>query len=84
MTEVFKFICRHGTERSALEAVAHMQRGLVAPLNSELAIDAAAIGLELRLPLADSVIYATARRFSAVLWTQGADFRDLPGVRYFG
>jgi predicted nucleic acid-binding protein len=84
LTEVFKFIRRHGSEHSALEAVAHMQRGQVVPLGSELAIDAAAIGLELRLPLADSIIYATARRFDAVLWTQDADFRNLPGVRYFG
>ena len=84
LTEVFKFIFRHGNERSALEAVAHMQRGQVVPMGSELAIDAAVIGLELRLPLADSIIYATARRFEAVLWTQDADFRDLPGVRYFG
>lgn len=84
LTEVFKFIRRHGDERSALEAVAHMQRGQVVPLGSELAIEAAEIGLELRLPLADSIIYATARRFDAVLWTQDADFRDLPGVRYFG
>ena len=30
----------------------------------------------------DSVIYATARRFGALLWTQDADFEDLPGVRF--
>jgi predicted nucleic acid-binding protein len=83
LIEVFKFIHRHGNEHSALEAIAHMQRGQVVPLSGELALEAAEIGLELQLPLADSVIYATARRLDAVLWTQDSDFRDLPGVRYF-
>ena len=41
------------------------------------------MGIELRLPLANSVIYATARRFDATLWTQGKDFERLNAVRYF-
>jgi len=45
--------------------------------------DAASLGIELKLPGADSIIYATARRFRAVAWTQGADFDGLEGVRYF-
>ncbi|HET6591452.1 MAG TPA: PIN domain-containing protein [Xanthomonadales bacterium] len=40
-------------------------------------------GLQYRLPLADSIIYATARRYDATLWTQDADFRELPGVRFY-
>lgn len=43
---------------------------------------AAKLSLELRLPMADSIILATARQFNAVLWTQDADFEKLPGVRY--
>ena len=35
------------------------------------------------LPLADSLIYATAQRLGAILWTQDDDFEGLPGVRYF-
>jgi predicted nucleic acid-binding protein len=38
--------------------------------------------VEHRLALADSVIYAIARRFDALLWTQDADFEGLPGVRF--
>lgn len=83
LTEVFKFISRYVDERLALEAVAHMKKGLVIPLDGRLAIEAAEIGLDLRLPLADSIIYATARKFDAVLWTQDADFKDLPGVKYY-
>ena len=83
LTEVFKFISRRVDERVALEAVAHMKKGLVVPLDSRLAIEAAEIGLDLRLPLADSIIYATARKFDAILWTQDADFKDLPGVKYY-
>jgi len=48
-----------------------------------LAIDAAQYGVDLKLPLADSIIYATAQRFDALLWTQDADFKALKNVRYF-
>ena len=41
-------------------------------------------GLETSLPLADSVILATARAHEATLWTQDADFEGIEGVRYFG
>lgn len=34
------------------------------------------------LPLADSIILATARVFDAVLWTQDADFKGLAGVQF--
>ena len=37
----------------------------------------------LSLPLADSLIYATAQAHNAILWTQDAHFEGLPGVRYF-
>jgi predicted nucleic acid-binding protein len=83
LTEVFKFMFRHLDETHALDAVAHMKMGLVVSLDSQLAIEAAALGMELRLPLADSIIYATARKFDATLWTQDADFQDFPGVRIF-
>lgn len=83
LTEVFRFLGRHLDEHHALEAVAQMGAGRIVPLDGSLAIEAAGIGLEFGLPLADSIIYATARRFDAVLWTQDADFKDLPGVKFF-
>lgn len=83
LTEVFKCIMRQKGEELALEAIAHMEQGKVVPLDSTLAVDAAVYGLDNKLPLADSIIYATAKRFGAVIWTQDADFKALPDVRYY-
>lgn len=83
LTEVFKYMNRDLGESYALQAIAHMNQALVVPLDSMLAVDAAVLGLEYELPLADSIIYATAKKFGARVWTQDADFKDLPGVEYF-
>ena len=83
LTEVFKTIFRQRDEEAALAVVAHMQQGKVVPLDSGLAIDAASYGLAHKLPLADSVIYATACKFDATLWTQDSDFKSLKKVRYY-
>jgi predicted nucleic acid-binding protein len=83
LTEVFKSIFRQRGEETALAVVAHMKLGKVVPLDGPLAIDSASYGLEHSLPLADSVIYATACRFDATLWTQDADFKLLKNVRYY-
>jgi predicted nucleic acid-binding protein len=83
LTEVFKCIMRQWDENAALEGVAHMEQGRVVPLDNSLAIDAAIFGLKYKLPLADSIIYATGNKFSAVVWTQDADFKALPNVKYF-
>jgi len=83
LTEVFMFMSRHVGEAVALQSVAHMKQGLTVPLDGSLALDAAVFGLEFKLPLADSIIYATAKKFGARVWTQDSDFRNLPGVEYF-
>lgn len=82
ITEVFKTILRQCDEESALEAIAHMQQGDVVSLDAELAIDSAAYGVQHKLPLVDSIIYATAQKYSATLWTQDADFKGLDNVRF--
>jgi len=83
LTEVFKCIVRQRDEDVALEAIAHMEQGKVVSLGSALAVEAAVYGLKHKLPLADSIIYATAKKYSAVIWTQDADFKVLPNVKYF-
>ncbi|MGD8868233.1 MAG: type II toxin-antitoxin system VapC family toxin [Gemmatimonadales bacterium] len=80
--EVFRRVLEQRGHDDALQAVAAMQQGRVVDLDASLALYAAQLGFELNLPLADSVILATARRHTAVLWTQDADFRDLPEIEY--
>ena len=83
ITEVFKRILTQRGEDSALQAVAAMQQGRVVDLDVPIAIMAAKLGAELHLPLADSVMLASARAHEAVLWTQDADFKDAEDVKYF-
>src|SRR6056297_1477867 len=82
LLEVFKRISQQRDEATALKYVAVMQQGQVVDLDAALALRAAALGLRHKLPLADSIIYATAQSLRAVVWTQDADFERLDGVRY--
>jgi len=81
--EVFKKLLVERDESTALQVVALMMQGRLVDLDSDLALTAAKLSADLRLPMADSMILATARRHGAVLWTQDEDFDGLPGVRYF-
>lgn len=81
--EVFKIVCRQRGEDAALQATALMQQGKAVTLSPSLAMVAAQTSLETGLPMADSIILATARQHKALLWTQDEHFRDLSGVRYF-
>ena len=81
--EVFKIVCRHRGEDAALQAVAMMQQGRVIELSSSIALLAAKLSLDLKTPMADSIILATAQNHAAVLWTQDNDFEGIPGVKYF-
>ena len=78
--EVFKWILREHSEADAIQAAALMQRGLVVPLDPTTAVAAAQLSHALRLPMADSVILATARQHQARLYSMDADFRDLGDV----
>ncbi len=80
--EVFKRFLQQRTESDALQAVAIIRQGKIVDLDGVLALSAAKIGVTHKLPLADSVILATARRFDATVWTQDEDFDGLPGVKY--
>lgn len=80
--EVYKRMLLQRGETDALEALSSMHHGQVLPVTERLAIDAARLSLSRRLPMADSLILATARANDAELWTQDADFRGLEGVRF--
>lgn len=80
--EVFKRILQQRGENDALRAVAAMQQGRVIALDESLALSAAKISVEHKLPMADSLMLATARAHGAMLWTQDVDFANIPDVRY--
>lgn len=81
LCEVFTRILRQWTEDDALQAVAVMQQGTVVDLDSRIALQAARISGDLKLPLADSVMLATAREHDSTLWTQDPHFDGIPGVK---
>lgn len=80
--EVFKKVNQVADEAQALQAVVQMKQGKVIELNEEIALKAAMISLNYKLPMADSFIYATGQIENATIWTQDADFKELPGVKY--
>ena len=83
LLEVFKRISQQRDDAVALQYIAVMQQGEVVDLDADLALRAAMLGQQHKLPLADSIIYATAQRAKAVVWTQDADFEGLRDVRYW-
>ena len=80
--EVFKRVLQQRSEGEALQAVAVMQQGRIVELSGTLALAAARLSVDLGIPMADSIMLATARAWEATLWTQDADFDAVPGVRY--
>ena len=80
--EVCRWTRRELGSRRALEAMALMQQGSVVELDATLAMSAAHLSLELKLPMADAIILATARAQDAMLWTQDDDFEGIDGVKY--
>lgn len=82
LCEVFRRVLQQRSEGDALQAVALMQQGAVVELTPGIALDAACTSVAFGLPMADSIILATARAHQATLWTQDADFQCLEGVRY--
>ena len=80
--EVFKRVLQQRGEGEALQAVAVMIQGQVIDLDMDLALTAAKVSAQLKLPMADSVMLATARAYDATLWTQDGDFEEIGGVQY--
>jgi len=80
--EVFKVALRERGEGDALQAAALMQQGRVVDL-AALALEAAKLGLDFKLPLADSIVYAVANLVTGVVWTQDEHFDGLADVKYY-
>ncbi len=80
--EVFKRILQQLGETEALNAIAFMQSGKIVDLYSPTALHAARLSTDLKIPMADSIMLASAREFGAILWTQDSDFEGLDDVKY--
>lgn len=80
--EVFKRILQQRGEGDALRAVALMAQGTVVELDMRIALEAARLSDKEKLPMADSMMLATARLHEATLWTQDSDFEKFEDVRY--
>ena len=80
--EVYKCVLQQRQERAALEAVSVLQHGQLIELTASLAIAAARISQDEKLPMSDSIILATARARNAIIWTQDSDFQEMDRVKY--
>ena len=81
--EVFKVVLRETGENEALQAIAAMQQGTVVDLTASIALNAAKLSMQNNLPMADSIILATAISYNCIVWTQDSDFENLQRVRFF-
>ena len=81
--EIYKKVLTERDENIAIQIVALMQQANVIEVNSSIAIQSAKFSSEFKIPMADSIIYTTARMNNAIVWTQDADFMGLNGVKYF-
>jgi len=80
--EVFKRMRQQRGDETALQAVTAMMQGQVIELDSTLALNAAKLSGDLKIPMADSIILATAQAYDAELWTQDADLKGIEKVNY--
>lgn len=81
--EVFKRVYQQRDETQALQAISVMMQGQMIELDTSLALSAAKLSADKKLPMADSIMLATAQAHGAILWTQDEDFKGLAGVKYY-
>jgi len=81
--EVFKVVLRERNENDALQAIALMKQGKVVDFTADIALEAARISFNYKIPMADSIVLATARAYEAIVWTMDSDFEKFRGVKYF-
>jgi len=83
LTEVRKVALSQRSLKEAETVTDSMCSGIIIPADTAISILAADLFLKHKLALADSIIYATTLNQNATLWTQDADFKGLPNVKYF-
>jgi predicted nucleic acid-binding protein len=83
ITEVRKVALKQRNAEKADKVTNSMLSGIIVPADEAISVLAADLFIKHKLPLADSIIYATAITRKATLWSQDSHFEGLPGVRYF-
>jgi predicted nucleic acid-binding protein len=78
--EVYKKIRRERREEEAITVLAQMKKTKVVPLTEEIALSAAELSLTYKLPLADSIVYATSIKEDVCVITSDPHFKGLNGV----
>ena len=81
--EVRKKFLNDNDPDTAVAVIDIMKNSMVINLDSEIALLASDIGKQHKLPMADSIIYATAVLCDADLYTQDKHFDNLDRVHYF-
>jgi predicted nucleic acid-binding protein len=81
--EVFKKLLSEYGEDEALMAIAHMKTGKIVDIDFGISVQAAKISKEHKIPMADSIILACGAKYNATIFTQDADFKKMPRVKYF-
>lgn len=80
--EVTKVLKRDVGESVAMACALRMQQAQVVGLSDVVAFEAADVALERGLAMADAIIYATAQRYNAELYSSDSDLKGLPGVHF--
>jgi len=78
--EVYKKVHQTRGEEDALIICAQMEKTKVIDLTQDIAIIAAELSLKLSLPMADAIVYATAKKLKCKVVTSDAHFKNLPDV----
>ena len=81
--EVYKKFLSIGDNERATIAIAIMRNTTVIGIDPQLAVLAAQLSKLHKLPMADSIIYATAIMRDAEIYTQDKHFENLDRVHYF-
>jgi predicted nucleic acid-binding protein len=81
--EVYKkFLSVNEVEKADL-SIDIMQNATVISATPRITIFAAKLSKQYKLPMADSIIYATAKIYGAEIYTQDIHFANLEQVHYF-
>lgn len=75
--EIFKKVLIERGENSALETIAVLFQGEIIDVDTHLSIQAAQKSALYKIPMADSILLATAQKYDAILWTQDKHFEDI-------